>query len=325
MILRRSLLSVPLLAAPALITGQAAAQPAWPVRPIRFIVAFPPGGASDVLMRLLQPRLSESLGQPVVIENRPGAGTVIGTEVAAKAPADGYTFLNVANSFTINATLLRNPPFDARRDFVPVASLGFNPHVLVVPRASPHATLADLIAAARTAPGRLSYASLGNGTSQHLGGESFRLATGTEIQHVPYRGGPPALADVMAGTVLMMFANLPEALPLVREGRLRGLAVSDSARSPLIPDVPTFDEAGVRGVVSNSWFGVVARSETPAGIAERMHGAITALLAEPEIAGRFAQLGVDARPMPRDAFGAMLRAEFDRNGRIVREANIQAE
>jgi tripartite-type tricarboxylate transporter receptor subunit TctC len=315
----------PLLAASLTLRGIAAAQPAWPVRPVRFIVAFPPGGASDVLMRLLQPRLSETLGQPVIIENRPGAGTVIGTEVAARAPADGYTFLNVANSFTINATLVRNPPFDARRDFVPVASLGFNPHVLVVPRSSPHATLAELIAAARAAPGRLSYASLGNGTSQHLGGESFRLAAGLDIQHVPYRGGPPALADVMAGTVPMMFANLPEALPLVREGRLRALAVSDSARSPLLPDVPTFDEAGVPGVVSNSWFGVVARAEIPGPVLERMHGAVTALLGDADVAARFAGLGVEPRPMTRDAFGAVLRAEFERNGRIVREAGIQAE
>ena len=246
MINRRPLLAAALLTAPA----SAAAQAAWPSRPIRFVVAFPPGGASDVLMRLLQPRLSDTLGQPVVIENRPGAGTVIGTDVAAKAPADGYTFLNVANSFTINATLIRNPPFDARRDFVPVASLGFNPHLLVVPRASPYATLADLIAAVRAAPGRFAYASIGNGTSQHLGGESFRLAAGLEMQHVPYRGGSPALADVMAGTVPMMFANLPEALPLVREGRLRALAVADAARSPLLADIPTFDELGVRGVVS---------------------------------------------------------------------------
>ncbi|WP_338664683.1 tripartite tricarboxylate transporter substrate binding protein [Pararoseomonas sp. SCSIO 73927] len=303
----------------------AGAQPTWPSRPVRFIVAFPPGGTSDVLMRLLQPRLSEALGQPIVIENRPGAGTVIGTDAAAKAPPDGYTFLNVANSFTINATLLRNPPFDARRDFRGIASLGFNPHVLVVTPGFAPKNLAELVTAARAEPGRLSYASIGNGTSPHLGGESFKLAAGLDIQHVPYRGGPPALADVMAGTVPMTFANLPEAMPLIREGRLRPVALSDSRRNPLLPDTPTFDEEGIPGVASNSWFGIVGRADIPQPIADRMHGAVTALLTDPEIAARFAGLGVDPRPMPREAFDEVLRSEFERNARIVRSANISVD
>ena len=302
-----------------------AAQSAWPVRPVRFVVGFPAGGTSDVLTRLLQPRLSEILGQPVIVENRPGAGTVLATDAVAKAPADGYTFLNVANSFTINATLVRNPPFDARRDFTGIASLGYNPHVLVAAPGFPPATVAEVVAAARAAPGRLTYASFGNGTSGHLGGESFKQAAGIDLQHVPYRGGTPALADLMGGQVQLMFANLPEALPLLRENRIRPIALADSARAAVLPDTPTFDEAGLPGVVSNSWFGVVARAEVPPAVAERMHGAITAILAEPDTVARFRQLGVDPRPMPRAAFDAMLRTEFERNGRIVRDAGIAAD
>ncbi len=302
-----------------------AAQSGWPVRPIRFVVGFPAGGTSDVLTRLLQPRLAEILGQPVVVENRPGAGTVLATDAVAKAPADGYTFLNVANSFTINTTLVRNPPFDARRDFTGIASLGYNPHVLVAAPGFPPATVAEVVAAARAAPGRLTYASFGNGTSGHLGGESFKQAAGIDLQHVPYRGGTPALADLMGGQVQLMFANLPEALPLLRENRIRPIALADSARAAVLPDTPTFDEAGLPGVVSNSWFGVVARAEVPPAVAERMHGAITAILAEPDTVARFRQLGVDPRPMPRAAFDAMLRTEFERNGRIVRDAGIAAD
>ena len=316
---RRAFVSALLATAP-FVGG--AAQSAWPVR---FVVGFPAGGTSDVLTRLLQPRLSEILGQPVIVENRPGAGTVLATDAVAKAPADGYTFLNVANSFTINATLVRNPPFDARRDSTGIASLGYNPHVLVAAPGFPPATVAEVVAAARAAPGRLTYASFGNGTSGHLGGESFKQAAGVDIQHVPYRGGTPALADLMGGQVQLMFANLPEALPLLRENRIRPIALADSARAAVLPDTPTFDEAGLPGVVSNSWFGVVARAEVPPAVAERMHGAITAILAEPDTVARFRQLGVDPRPMPRAAFDAMLRTEFERNGRIVRDAGIAAD
>ena len=322
---RRDLLTAAAAVPWALAPFAATAQPTWPSRPVRFVVGFPAGGTSDVLTRLLQPRLAELLGQPAIVENRPGAGTVLATDLVAKAPADGHTFLNVANSFTINATLVRDPPFDARRDFTGIASLGFNPHVLVAaPNFAPR-TVAEVVAAARAAPGRLTYASFGNGTSGHLGGESFKQAAGVDIQHVPYRGGAPALADLMGGQVQLMFANLPEALPILRENRIRAIALADAARAPVLPDVPTFAEAGVPGVVSNSWFGVVARAEVPAPIADRMHDAITAILGEPDTIARFRQLGVEPRPMTRAAFGAMLRTEFERNARIVRDAGITAD
>lgn len=304
-----------LLATPALAQG----------RQLRLVVPFPPGGSLDVLTRLVQPRLAERLGAGIVIENRAGAGTLIGTDAVAKAPADGSTALMIANSFTINATLARNPPFDARREFTGVASLGFNPHVLVAaPNFSPR-DIAGLVAAARAAPERIAYASFGNGTSAHLGGESFKRAAGIDLQHIPYRGAAPALADVMGGQVPLMFSNLPEALPLIREGRVRALALSNATRVPSLPDVPTFDEAGVAGVVSNSWFGMVARVDNPPAALDAWNAALAATLEEPAMAARFAELGVTPRPLPRPAFDAFMRAEIEANARIIREARIEAD
>ncbi|MDB5414774.1 MAG: Tripartite-type tricarboxylate transporter, receptor component TctC [Rubritepida sp.] len=316
---RRLLLGAPFLplCAPALAQT-------WPARQLRFVVPFTAGGSLDVVARLLQPRLQEMLGQGAIIDNRPGGGTVIGTDAVAKLPADGYTALLVANSFTINATLIRNTPFDARRDFTGVTFLVFNPHVLIANPALNLATVADVIAAAR-ARGGLSYASSGTGTSLHLGGESFRAATGVPMTHVPYRGSSQAITDVMGGQVDLMFANLPDALPAIRDNRVRAIAVSDTARHPLLPEVPTFDEVGVHGVVSNSWFGMVARAEVPAPILARLHDSITTILAEPESAARLAQVGLTTRPMPRAAFDAFLTEEFDRNGRLIRENGITVD
>lgn len=322
---RRLLLAAPFLplCAPALTLKPAMAQ-SWPARQLRFVVPFTAGGSLDVVARLLQPRLQEMLGQGSIIDNRPGGGTVIGTDAVATLPADGHTALLVANSFTINATLIRNTPFDARRDFTGIAFLAFNPHVLIANPALNLATVADVIAAAR-ARGGLSYASPGTGTSLHLGGESFRAATGVPMTHVPYRGSSQAITDVMGGQVDLMFANLPDALPAIRDNRVRAIAVSDSARHALLPEVPTFDEVGVHGVVSNSWFGMVARAEVPAPILDRLHDSITTILAEPESAARLAQVGLTTRPMPRAAFNTFLTEEFDRNGRLIRENGITVD
>ena len=304
-----------LLATPALAQGRA----------LRLVVPFPPGGSLDVLTRLLQPRLAERLGATVVIENRAGAGTLIGTDAVAKAPADGATALMIANSFTINATLARNPPFDARREFTGVASVGFNPHVLVASPGFAARDVAGLVAAARAAPGRIAYASFGNGTSAHLGGESFRRAARIDLQHIPYRGAAPALADVMGGQVPLMFSNLPEALPLIREGRVRALAISNPGRVSSLPDVPTFDEAGVPGVVSNSWFGMVARADNPPAALDAWAAAVAATLAEPAMAERFAEMGVTPRAMARTGFDAFMRQEIEANARIIRDARIEAD
>lgn len=316
---RRSLLAAPFLALPA--RGQAQT---WPTRQLRFVVPFTAGGSLDIVARLLSPRLQELIGQGAIIDNRAGGGTVIGTDAVAKLPADGYTTLLIANSFTINATLIRNPPFDARRDFTGVSFLCFNPHVLVASPRLNLRTVADVTAAARARNG-LTYASSGTGTSLHLGGVSFQTATGAPLTHVPYRGSAQALTDVIAGQVDLMFANLPDAVPAIRDGRVTPIAISDAARHPLLPEVPTFDEAGVRGVVSNSWFGMVARSDVPAPILDRLHAAITQILAEPESIARLAQVGLATRPMSRPAFNAFLAEEFDRNGRLIRDNDISAD
>ncbi|MCR0981026.1 tripartite tricarboxylate transporter substrate binding protein [Roseomonas populi] len=314
-----------LLAAAALLPLPAMAQTGGAARPLRIVIPFPPGGTSDVLVRLMQPRLAERLGRTVLVENRAGGATIIGTDLVAKAPADGDTILFIANSFTINATLVRNPPFDARRDFTGLASIGFNPHVLVVNNDFPARTVAEVVAAAKARPGQLSYASFGNGTSSHLGGESFKQAAGIEIQHVPYRGGAPALQDMMGGQVPMMFNNLPDTLPMIRDGRVRAIAVADSRRADVLPDVPTFAEAGLPGVTSNSWFGLIARADVPAPLLDRLSEAVAATLAESAIAARFVELGVQPRQMSRAAFDSFVRAEIDGNAAIIRSANIKAD
>ena len=286
------------------------------------MVPFPPGGSLDVLTRLLQPRLAERLGATVVIENRAGAGTLIGTDAVAKAPADGATALMIANSFTINATLIRNPPFDARRDFTGVSFLAFNPHVLIANPRLNLRSVADVIEAAR-ARGGLSYASSGTGTSLHLGGESFRAATGVPMTHVPYRGSPQAITDVIGGQVDLMFANLPVAVPAIRDNRVT--AIANPERHVLLPEVPTFDEAGVRGVASNSWFGMVARSEVPAAILDRLAATIGQILAEPDSIARLVQVGLATRPIARAGFNTFLAEEFGRNARLIRENNISPD
>ena len=311
---RRAILAAPFLAIPAL------AQ----TRPMRIVVPFPPGGSLDIMTRLLQPLLAERLGQAVMIDNRPGGGTIIGTDAVAKAAPDGTTALMVANSFTINAALVRNPPFDARRDFTGVASVGYNPHVLVVTPGLA-SDLAGLLALGRATPGGLSYASFGQGTSGHLGGESFRTASGLTLIHVPYRGAAQAMQDVVGGRVAMMLSNLADAIPLVRGGRLTALALADTARHPQFPDVPTFDEAGLPGVVSNSWFGLVARADNPVAMLDGLHGAIDTVLTNPVLLARFDDIGVAPRSMPRPVFDGFLSEEFTRSARVIRDAGITAD
>jgi tripartite-type tricarboxylate transporter receptor subunit TctC len=313
MILRRALLATPLLASPAFAQS-------FPARPITLVVPFPGGGSLDIITRILQPRLADMLGGTVVVDNRPGGATVIGTDIVAKAAPDGHSILVMANSFTINATLLPGTPFNARRDFTGVGSIGFNPHVLIT---APNAPWRDLAALRRLPPAQpLTYASFGQGTSSHLGGESLRLATGLNMTHVPYRGGAPAQVDVAAGRVDVMFSNLPDALPLIRDGRLRALAVADSRRHPTMPDVPTLAEMGLPEVVSNSWFAMVTRAGTPQGVLEKLNEALNAALAEAPIQARFEELGFTPSPMRLRAFNQFLADEFERNARLIREGGI---
>ncbi|WP_421994781.1 Bug family tripartite tricarboxylate transporter substrate binding protein [Roseococcus sp.] len=293
----------------------------WPARPFRFVVPFGAGASLDVLARLIAARFPEVTGQNAVTENRVGGGTIIGTDSVAKLPGDGYTVLFVANSFTINATLIPNPPFDARRDFRGIDSLIVSPHVLIASPALNASTIPELIAAARARNG-LTYASTGVGTSLHLGGESLKKATGMDMTHVVYRGTSQAIIDLYSGRVDVMLTNVADAAPSIRDGRVKAIAVANSARHALLPDVPTFEELGVRGVVSNSWYGVVARSDVPTPIADRLHDAIARIMAEPDTLARLNEMGLSPMRMARPEFDAFLAEEFQRNGRMIRENGI---
>jgi tripartite-type tricarboxylate transporter receptor subunit TctC len=318
---RRRAVAAGLAASPVI--RRAAGQPV-PEAPLRLVVPFPPGGAVDLIARALEGPLSRSLGQAVVVENRPGGNTVIGTDHVAKAPADGSRLVFVQNSFTANAALQRNPPFDARRDFTGVAFVGYNPIILIAATTGP-ASLAELLAAARAAPGGIAYASFGNGSASHLAGEAFKRAARVDLLHVPYQGGAPALRDIAGGHVPLMFANLPSALPLLREGRARALGLADVARSPLAPDVPTFEEAGVPGAVAWAWFGLAARSGTPEPLLDRLNMAINRALSEPALVERFVALGLQPRVLGRAAFAAYLARAFEEDAALIRDAGIRID
>lgn len=308
----------------AALIGPAAAQSLAQTLPetLRLVVPFPPGGAVDGLARALEAPLAAALGVTVLVENRAGANTLLGSDSVAKAPADGGRLLFVQNSFTANASLHRNPPFDARRDFTAVAFLGYNPIVLVAAIHAGPASLAALLAAARAAPGRLAYASFGNGSASHLAGEAFKRAAGVDLLHVPYQGGAPALRDLAGGHVPLMFANLSSALPLVREGRIRALGIADTGRSPLAADIPTFEEADIPGAVAWAWFGLAARSETPPTLLDRLNRAINRILAEPALIERFTGQGIQPRILGRAAFQAFLERAFEEDAALIRAAGI---
>jgi tripartite-type tricarboxylate transporter receptor subunit TctC len=290
------------------------------------IVAFPPGGGTDILGRMLAQRLGETLGQNVVVENRGGAGGNVGTEAAARAAPDGYTILmgNVAPN-AINVSLYRNLPFDPVADFAPVSLVAATPNLLVVHPSTAARTVKDLIALARARPGTLNFASAGNGSSSHLAGELFRVLAGAEIVHVPYKGAGPAMLDVLSGQVQLYFATLPAALPHVKSGKLAAVAVTSARRSPALPDLPTVAESGVPGYEASTWYGVLAPARTPASAIERLHGDIVKILAQPEFRERLQAQGFDLVGSSPEAFRAAIRSEIAKWGRVVRDAGIRAE
>lgn len=297
---RRLLLTTPLLPL------QARAQDTWPTRgPIRFIVPGPAGGAGDVTARLVMERLSARIGQQIVVENRPGAGTNIGMTILARAPADGYV-LGLASiaSHAVNRTLYRSLPFDPVADFAPVSLLALVPNLMVIPPALPVTNLAEFIAYARMRPGQMNFGSVGAGSSQHLAGAQFAQATGIELQHIPYNAGGQMNTDLMEGRIQVLFQSVSAVAELARSGRVRAIAATGTERIPAFPQVPTLREGGV-DIVSTGWFGVAAPAQTPAAILDRLHAEITAVLAEPELAARLTAGG----SLPR---ASASRADFAR-------------
>jgi tripartite-type tricarboxylate transporter receptor subunit TctC len=303
-------------AAPAL------AQADYPNRPITYVVPYPAGGAADVFARQLALELGKRLGQPVVIENRAGANGNIGSASVVKSPADGYTLLlGTASTVAINPHLYgKNMPYDPLKDLQAVSGTHSMANVLVVNAATPYKTVQDVINAAKAKPGALAYASAGNGNTMHLAGEQFRTQAGIDLLHIPYKGGPPAMNDVLAGQVPMMFNNLPAVVPMVRGGKLRALAVATPERSRLLPDVPTMEEAGLKGYVSTVWNGIFVRTGTPAGIVARLNREIVAALQSPEMRQSLEDQGFDVIPSSPEQFTALVRSETTRWAAVVKQS-----
>jgi tripartite-type tricarboxylate transporter receptor subunit TctC len=291
----------------------------YPSRPIRIVVPLSPGGFADVPTRLIAPKLSAALGQQVFVDNRPGAGGSIGTDYVAKSQADGYTLLVAATPHVIAPSLYKKLPYDALADFAPIMQFAAGPYVLVVNPKLPAATVRELVAAAKAAPGRIDFASSGNGSAQHLVGALFNSAAGIELNHVPYKGSGPAMQDLLSGQVSVSFAGTPNVMPHVRSGKLRALGVTTAKRSPDLPDVPTIAEAGVPGYEATLWLGLAAPAGTPAEIVQRLHAETAKVLQDAEVQQGFRAAGVESSVLGPAEFGAFMRAEHDKWGKVVRE------
>jgi tripartite-type tricarboxylate transporter receptor subunit TctC len=296
----------------------------YPTRPIRIVVGFPPGGSVDIAARLIGQWLSERLGQQFVVENRPGAGSNIGTEAVVHAPPDGYTLLLCGSANAINATLYEKLNFNFIRDVAPIAGIARAPNVLDVHPSVPITTVPELIAYARANPGKINMASTGNGTSTHLSGELFKVMTGINMTHVPYRGNAPALTDLIAGQVQVLFDTISTSLEHVRAGRLRGLAVTTAKRSPVLPDLPTVADF-VPGYEASTFFGVVAPRNTPAEIIDKLNLEINKGLADPKMKARFSDLGGAVLPGSPADFTNLIGEETEKWAKVIRSANIKLD
>jgi tripartite-type tricarboxylate transporter receptor subunit TctC len=297
----------------------------FPNRPVRVVVPASPGGAIDVVTRLISVKTSELMGQTVVIDNRAGASTNIGTEAVARAPADGYTLLGTTLPLVVNPALFKKLPFDVERDFAPVTLLTAAPYVLVVHPSVPAKTIKELITLAKTKPEALNYSSGGNGTNLHVAAELFSNLAGIRITHVPYKGGGPALASVIAGETSFSFPSLPAILPQVNAGRLRALGITSKTRSPMLPGVPAIAEAGVPGYEFTSWVGLLAPAKTPPDIVTALNGYFVKAIRSPEVSGRLTTDGTEIIASSPAQFAELIKAELPRWAKIVKETGLQAE
>jgi tripartite-type tricarboxylate transporter receptor subunit TctC len=303
--------AVVLASAPAL--GQS-----WPARPIRLVVPYPPGGPTDIVARVVGQKLGDRLGQTVVVENRPGAGGNIGAEAVAKAAPDGYTLLVATTAHAINMTLFRKPGYDTRKDFAPVSLLTRGPLVLVTAPTTPASTVAELIALAKARPDAVTFASSGNGQSTHLAAELFNTMAGIRMTHVPYKGSAPALTDVMGGQATVMFDTMLSAMPFVRDGKLKALAVTGASRSPAAPDVPTVAQSGLAGYEATAWNALVAPAGTPPAVIDAVSQALKTVLEDSDVRARFATQGFAAEWTAPSATGRFLGDEIDKWAKVVK-------
>jgi len=297
---------------------------AYPNRPVRMIVAFPPGGGNDIIARLIGARLTTRLGQQLVIDNRGGASGIIGTDIVARSAPDGYNVLFVSVSHTMNEAI-RKLPYDTLGSFVPVSLLGRGPNVLVANPNLPAKTLPELIALAKSRPGKINYASTGIAGMHHFGGELFKRHAGIDLAHVAYKGGGPAAFAVVSGEVELMFSTMPLAMPNIRAGKIRPLGVGGTTRSPLLPQVPTLTEAGAKGYEFTVWWGVVAPAKTPPAIVARLNTEINSILSDPELAKMLAGEGAEVTAWTPAQFGDLLSDNLNKWKRVAKEADIRAE
>jgi tripartite-type tricarboxylate transporter receptor subunit TctC len=321
---RRRLVHAIALTTLALAGGNAIAQ-AWPAKPISLIVPFPPGGTTDVLARALGEKLSQSLGQPVIVESKPGAGATLGADYVAKSKPDGYTLLVGAVHHTIAISVYKKLPYDFQKDFAPITTVALVPNVLVVNAATPVKNVAELVAMAKTQPGKLTYGSNGNGTAQHLIGTQFQNITGTEIIHIPYKGSGPLATDLLGGQITMSFDTVTPVLQHIKGGKLRPLAVTTAKRSSALPDVPTLDEAGLKGFNIGTWFGVLAPAATPKDIVARLNTEMVKVIQTPEFRKRMEEIGAEPIGSSATEMATQIKAETEKFAKLVKDGKVTIE
>ena len=313
------------LAAALFAAGAAGAQN-FPVRPIRIVVPWPPGGPPDAVARILGQRIGQALQQQVIIDNRPGANSIIGTEFVAKSQPDGYTYLLTTGSHTTNAALHAKLPYDTLKDFVSLTLIGESAGMVIgVHPSVPARSVKELVALAKSKPGQLTFGSAGNGNTLHLAGELFKAATATNITHVPYKGASLALTDLLGGHIDMMFASPLSMMPPIKEGRLRGLAQMGEKRSPVLPDLLTLDELGIHGARIGGWYGLYAPAKSPKESSDRVVGEVLKALKEPEVREKIANLGAEPVGMPQDEFMRYLVADIDKYRKLAQRINLKID
>ncbi|MEF7617612.1 tripartite tricarboxylate transporter substrate binding protein [Aquincola sp. MAHUQ-54] len=320
---RRHLIQAVALAA-ALASGGAMAQ-AWPSKPISLIVPFPAGGTTDVLARALADKLTQSLGQTVIVESKPGAGATLGADYVAKARPDGYTLLVGAVHHTIASSVYKKLPYDFQKDLVPVTTVALVPNVLVVNAGTPARNVAELVALLKAKPGRYDYGSNGNGTAQHLIGTQFQNLTGTDIAHIPYKGSGPLATDLLGGQITMSFDTVTPVLQHIKSGKLRALAVTTAKRSSALPDVPTLDETGLKGFNIGTWFGVLAPAATPKDLVARLNSEMVAVIRSPEFRKRMEEIGAEPIGNSQEQMAAQVKSETEKFAKLVKDAKVTIE
>ena len=320
---RRALVQALALAA-ALAGGSAMAQ-AWPSKPISLVVPFPAGGTTDVLARALAEKLTLSLGQTVIVESKPGAGATLGADFVAKSKPDGYTLLVGAVHHAIASSVYKKLPYDFQKDFAPITEIALVPNVLVVNAATPAKNLAELVALLKAQPGKHNYGSNGNGTAQHLIGTQFENMTGTDFSHIPYKGSGPLATDLLGGQITMSFDTVTPVLPHIKAGKLRALAVTTAKRSSALPDVPTLDEAGLKGFNIGTWFGVLAPAATPKDIVARLNTEMVKVIQSPEFRKRMDEIGAEPIGNSAEQMAAQIRSETDKFAKLVKDAKVVIE